>query len=321
MATLPETPETAEELRRRLAALKDKTGHSWDRLSKESGIPAGTLTTWASGQYGGNELSVAARVRRFIDGQAGVQRLANAAAADPGWQQTVSGQRMMSQLIYAHTGEMVAIAASPGTGKTVTAEEYRSQAANVHIITMSPSKRSVREMCMAVLAGLGDPELRYGATAQALSRRIIARLTGTKALLIIDEAQNLSEEALEELRSWHDACRVGIALVGDRRVVARLGGNRRQELAQLHSRISGRHIQDKPLVDDVETVVRAWGVESADSLKFLRGLAGRPGGLRSIVKAIKFASIVAGGDERPVELPDLRAAWAHLNIDDHVIGG
>ena len=308
-------------MRQRLQVHKASSGASWSLLARESGIPSGTLTTWASGEYGGNELNIAARVRRFLDGRAGLAQMQAALAVDPGWQPTVSGERMIAQLIYAHSGEMVAIAAAPGTGKTSAAEEYRTRAPNVYIATMSPSTRSVREMCMAVLAALGDAELRYGATSQALSRRIVGRLSGAKALLILDEAQNLTEEALEEARSWHDACRVGIALIGDRRVVGRLGGTRRNELAQLHSRISSRHIQEKPLQADADTVVRAWGIERADSIRFLKELAPRPGGLRSIVKAIKAASVVAGHEGRAIELADLKAAWSQLNIDNHVIGG
>src|ERR1035437_1267786 len=50
---------------------------------------------------------------------------------------------------------------------------------------------------------------------------------GTGGLLVIDEAQHLSVAALDQIRSIHDATDLGIALVGNQQVYARLtGGNR-----------------------------------------------------------------------------------------------
>ena len=69
-------------------------------------------------------------------------------------------------------------------------------------------------------------------TPQALSTRIRDRVEGSKGLIIFDEAQHLSEKAIEEIRSWYDRTGIGIVLQGNAAVLARLdGGTRRAVFA------------------------------------------------------------------------------------------
>ncbi|MFM9673702.1 AAA family ATPase, partial [Streptomyces galilaeus] len=70
-------------------------------------------------------------------------------------------------------------------------------------------------------------------------------------LLIIDEAQHLSEKAIEEIRSWNDKVGLGIALFGNVKVLRRIeGGGRDDAFAQLYSRLSMRMIRPLPLQAD-----------------------------------------------------------------------
>jgi len=134
-------------------------------------------------------------------------------------------------------------------------------------------------------------------------------------LIAIDEAQELSEKALDEIRSWHDKTGIGIALVGDERVIGRLGGIRRAELGRLHSRISMRITQAHPKLEDADVIIRGWGVNEPAHVKLLRGLVTKPGGLRGIAKTIKLAGLMAAGEDRAVSLSDLQEAWAQRNTE------
>jgi DNA transposition AAA+ family ATPase len=143
----------------------------------------------------------------------------------------------------------------------------------------------------------------------------MAKAQGSGGLIAVDEAQELSEKALDEIRSWHDKTGIGIALVGDERVIGRLGGIRRAELGRLHSRISMRHTQAHPKPDDADVIIAGWGVTEPAQCKFLRGLLTKPGGLRGIAKTIKLAGLMAAGEDRAVSLADLQEAWAQRNTE------
>ncbi|MFN7400327.1 MAG: AAA family ATPase [Sandaracinobacter sp.] len=313
MASLPETQETVVELRERLNRLYEDTGMSWAEIAAESGIKAGTLTQWAKGTYAGDNLRYAAEVRRYLDGRAALAALQTGTVEDPGFLETLTADRILGLLQWAQTGKIVAVAAGPGTGKTMAAREYRTRSANVWLATMKPSSSGVQPMQMTVLAAMGDVDGK--GSPQQLSARILAKVRGTRGLIIVDEAQELSEKALDELRSWHDECGIGIALLGDERVIGRLGGLRRAELARLHSRVSMRHIQKGPTEQDAAMVARGWGISDEAMLRFLKQLAEKPGGLRGISMVIELGSLLAAREERSPSLSDLREAWAQLNSE------
>jgi DNA transposition AAA+ family ATPase len=89
--------------------------------------------------------------------------------------------------------------------------------------------------CLTELAyelGMNDAPRRKGPLARALRRR----LDGTQGLVIIDEADHLGAETLEELRLLQEATRVGLVLMGNHRVYSNMtGGNRTVEFARLFS--------------------------------------------------------------------------------------
>lgn len=306
------------EVRQRLVEYQQQSGLSWQRLADVSGIPLGTLSPWKDDTYNGRSENITAKVRRFLDGQQEVARIRVKQASEPGWLPTPSGKYMLNVLRYAHTGDVVSISSGPGTGKTYTAEKYITQAANVHIATMTSSVSSTREMAKAVLKSLGDKDERHGATTQQISSRIIDRVRGKNALIILDEAQDLTVEALKEARSWHDACGVGLAIMGDQDLIKLLQSSRKTGLATFNSRIGMQHIQREASTADVDILLEGWGVSDPAMVKFLRSLAPKPGGLRGIAKTIRLARTLLEDDER-LSLSGLKAAWAQRNVDAEIV--
>jgi DNA transposition AAA+ family ATPase len=302
--------ETAAE-RRWLLDYKDRTGLSWSELAQQSGIPSGTLSQFGAATYGGNNDRVAADVARFRQKVAAQAELALEAPEIPDWFDTPTSSRISALLSWAQRGRITVLAMGPGTGKTKTAKHYRDLMANVWLTTMAPSTAGVNNMQIETLASMGERDAR--GTPQALSARIKARVKGTGGLLIFDEAQHLSEKSIEEIRSWHDATGIGIALLGNEEVIARLeGGSRRAAFAQLYSRVGMRHIQAVPLTDDARTLAAAWGVKDAQQLQFVETISQRPGGLRGCTMTLELASMIAAGEERPLSIAHLRDAWGQL---------
>ncbi len=313
MATIIETQETAEEVRQRLAALKAETGYSWKQLGQKSGVAEQTLGMFCNGKYAGDNLRVAADVRRFLDGRATLALRQTEVLKAPEFLELPTSMEIMSALEWAHLGEIVAISCASGTSKTSTAEEYRRRYPNVWLATMSPSSSGVQPMLTAVLDAMGDAEAK--GSPQQLSRRVMKVAANSGGLFIVDEAQELSEKAIDEVRSWYDKTGVGVALMGDERVIGRLGGHKRTELARLQSRISYKVVKARPTLADAEILIEAWGVTEPAAVRFLRGLVTKPGGLRGIAKTIKLAALMARGEDRALVLSDLQLAWAQRNTE------
>jgi hypothetical protein len=310
----PEAAAFVAEMQAKVRAHKDTRGVSWATLATEMGAKQGTLSTWATESYAGDTVRIAELAQRYFTGLEARAALARTALRDPGFIETSAAASITNVLRWAHTGEIVVVACAPGIGKTRAAERYKATAANVWLATCSPSSGGIQTMLNAVLEEMGDGEVK-GSPYQ-LSRRVRERVRGANALIVFDEAQELNEQALDEIRSWHDKVGVGIALVGDERVLTRLrSGARARQLARLGSRVSMPFVQAKASADDAALIVRGWGIEDEASVAFLAGLAGRQGALRSIVKTIKLAAILAGDPPREVGLADLKAAWAQLRTD------
>ncbi len=133
------------------------------------------------------------------------------------------------------------------------------------------------------------------------------KVVGRQGLFLIDEAQHLSERALEEIRAIHDDTGVGVALVGNREVLTRIeGAGRTAAFAQLYSRVSIRHVFGQPETEDVA---------STSERAMLRKVALKPGGggLRSLTKTLELATLLAqqAGEDRVLD--HLEGAWAQLS--------
>jgi DNA transposition AAA+ family ATPase len=169
---------------------------------------------------------------------------------------------------------------------------------------------------VAALLGSLAHELRVTEVGRQdrIARLIKQRLIGTRALIIVDEAQHLSTEMLDQLRAFHDQAEIGIALVGNSAVIGRLeGGRRSSEYAQLYSRVVMRLNRREPKRADVEALMDAWSVEDAEVRKALRAVAKQGGALRSCNKAFLLAQMVASNEGRTLSAEDVQLAWGQIS--------
>jgi len=301
------TPEEIDDLRDRLKAHKEKTGLAWSQMAQITGVPQGTLSSWVPGTYNQGKLyeshDIAAKIHRFFLKLEERDALEAALPQEPDFQLTQSAKRMMTCLAMAQLGDMALIATPPGCGKTASVRQYAATRSQVFIATMSPASRGVQTMLIAVLSALGEKD---GKGSPAfLSARVRARLTRAEALVVLDEAQHLSAQALEEMRSIHDETDCGVALVGDETLHANL-----KRYPQLYSRLGVRHVQPRPTAEDIIALAKGWGVERGPELSFLQEVGRKPGGLRTLTKTMKLAVRSARAGGAPLEVADMRDAFA-----------
>lgn len=309
----PEIGIDVEAARAKLLAWKQETGLSWTAIAQQLGIPHGTISSFGTNNYSGNTGAIAAQIERFFAAEAQAVSMRRGRVIEPPpFQMTRAAEKLMNLLHYARRGKMAAAAASPGFGKSSTLEQFKADVPNTYLATMDPSTAGVQPMLTEILQKMGEREVR--GSPQMLSARIKERVLDAQAVLLIDEAQHLSQKALDQLRSIHDATRVGIALFGNASLLELLeGGSRAVTHAQLYSRIGIKFIEIKAYPEDAILLARAWGIEDRGMLDWLAKLSATGGGLRTVTQVIELAMFLAVSDDQDIALPHLRDAYAQLS--------
>lgn len=303
-----EIQDLHEELRLLLDANRTLTQAA---IAREANVSSTTFSQWLNRTYPGNNEAVENKLRTWLESYRQRQSASGLPAA-PEWIETPSGERMLAGLRYAQlASDMVVIYGGAGLGKTKSIERYHRIAPNVFVATMTPAVHGVLGCLEEIAIGMGLREFPH--SAPGLSRTIISRLRSTNGLLVIDEAQHLNVQALDQVRSIHDAARVGIALVGNEQVYTRMsGGTRAAYLDRLFSRIGKRIALRRSTEADIDAVIDAWGIADRDCRRHVHDIASKPGALRVLTKVLRLAASYAQAQARSLCCDDVRAAWKEL---------
>jgi DNA transposition AAA+ family ATPase len=237
-----------------------------------------------------------------------------ASVRGPGFVKTRSSDAFGALLEHAqYTPDFSVIVGAPGVGKTETARAYQRAGHNVWLVTSQPTSGSANSL-VADVAGALELTSNGGLhTAALMSKVILRKLTGLQALLIVDEAQHLSSQALDQLRTFHDLAQCGIALLGNHSIFRRLeGGTRSADYAQLFSRVGMRLDRKKPHSDDIEALLDGWQIEDRAVRRVARAVARRPGALRAMTKVLRQAHLRANAEGGPVSEAHMIAAARQL---------
>lgn len=315
MTHKPDSTHDAAELRTRLTEVMGRDGLSQTDVAREAGISAASLSSWLQDKYGADPGNMNAKVERWLDAYAHRKAESGHLPPAPSYVETPTGSRVLDALMYAQTaGDMIVVYGGAGLGKTSALKRYAQTSPSVWVATMTPATASVVTALEEVAEALGLRDLHGGAAR--LQRAIVRRLRDTEGLLIIDEAQHLSVAALDQLRSLHDAAGIGLALVGNEAVYARMtGGNRAAFLDRLYSRIGKRVRIVQSVQGDVTALAQAWGVSEPDTLRLLADIAAKPGALRAVTKCLRLGHMLAAGAGETLAVRHVRAAWNDLGCE------
>lgn len=312
------SPDEVEAVRAEVRAIIAEEGLAQSEIARETGIGYSTFAAWLNGTYKGHNEVQTASVQRWLETRKERKRTHAALPAAPSFVATPTAQAIINTLAFAQAApDFGVIVGGAGVGKTTALEEYKTRATNVFVVTSEPCHASPNNMMMSIALALGLVEQRNA----RISGAIVSRLKGAAGLLVIDEAQHLSTQALDQLRTIHDLAKCGIVVSGNESVFARLQGGeaRGAQFAQLHSRVGMRVVQPQPRARDICAIVQAWGLdpESAEA-KLLKTIARKPGALRGLTKTMRLAGMIAGADA-PITAKHIRQAWAQLSavsLDD-----
>jgi general secretion pathway protein A len=187
-------------------------------------------------------------------------------------------------LLHEHCGFMVLIGET-GTGKTTLLNAIVGRRlANLHLAYVTNPKLTFEELMQVVLPQLGDSSVAHGRLAliRALEAVVNSHSEGDRTAIVIDEAQDLSDESLEDIRLLTNATssnnrEIQFILMGQPELAERLSA---PHLRQLRERIGA-----KAMLEPLNAQ------ESIEYINFrLRAVNGAPGifegrALRCIVEA------------------------------------
>lgn len=147
--------------------------------------------------------------------------------------------------------------ANMGCGKTMAVRQYATSNTGTVLVEADPAM-APPTLLRAILKALGvQASTKSGGSVPVLFRAAVEALNGSDQLLIIDEAECVTDASLEYLRRLHDKAGIGVVLVGTSELQAKLSLPVRGS-SQMRSRVG----LEPPLVQrnqetDIRTLIEA----------------------------------------------------------------
>jgi DNA transposition AAA+ family ATPase len=313
----------------RVKRVRASGGLSQADIGRQAEVPSSSLSQYLNGAYPNEagRAEIAAKLTRWLKALDAEQSLRRQLPVAPTYVALKGSKKISTLLAYARqTGRMVLVTGVPGVSKTASARQFREDNPRTWYTAMDPSTRGVPTMLLEILAAMGVSDAK--GTPQALMRMIHQHAVEAKGLIIIDEAQHLSEQAIEALRAINDRSRatgspVGIAMLGNEMAYNRVGTTGTQSaFAQVSSRFAQRRWIVAPDAEDAAALARAWAETNGEEitsaeLSFCQLIATKPGGLRNIEMTMESALLAARGGQEPLTIDHLRAAFEQLSGVTH----
>lgn len=314
---MAETAVNIDALRAQVREIMAAEGLSQVAAARQIGISDSTLSEWLSGKYRGADKSV--EVARWIETRRAQAEARIVMPTPPAFVETQTARDMLDIMTFAHAmSDFAVVVGAAGIGKTSTILEYQRANSRVYVLGADKTCVSPNAMLMKLAKAMGVTEKR----SVWLSEGIIDKVRNANALIVIDEAQHLSTDALDQLRSIPDATECGIVVAGNESLLGRLTGKSGSDAAlyaQLFSRVGARLVRSQVSVRDINMILDAWPIEDPEVRGLLGKIGKKPGALRILTKTIRLAAMYAAGEGAAVSAVHIRRAWGQLSsapIDD-----
>lgn len=308
--------DVIEQVKAVLAAAGDSLNQA--QVARQSGISEAVLSALIAGNYKGNVERNIAKLAKWLKTRVerNQKRAELKATHGESWlplptSRRIEGVLKMSQALCSWG----LVYKGAGVGKTSTALHYQQENSNVWIFTADPFRNNE----MAVLQGLcGLIKIDFrGQTRAGMSSAIIEKISHSEGLLIIDEAQYLSERILNGIRVLTEN-RIGVVLLGNDVVRTRMSSPRSAvDMNPVWSRVIG--CLELPTVarDDITHYLKeCWGIEKADLVRYACDKVPQSkGALRSLKMALRVATSIATSKSVELGLPEFKEGWRMVEVN------
>jgi DNA transposition AAA+ family ATPase len=241
---------TSDDLRREFAAFLEAHHITISSASRSMAVSQAALSTWCNDKFRGDKTKMERNVRAFLIREA--QRVTAIAKATPFVETTVARRIHEAAEICHILGRMGLCAGPSGVGKTYAVKEYVKK--NPQVILIEGHLRMATSDVMREIhrATGGDGR----GTVHAMIMEIVAKLKDSGRLIIVDEAEHLHCNTLDQIRRIHDWAGVGVMYVGLDRFRGQVR-SLRGDYEYIVNRIAVPVVIEELTKDDVEDLVSA----------------------------------------------------------------
>lgn len=282
-----------------LLAFMAASGKSQRQIAREIGISSAQVNLFLSGKYEGDSDSTADKILQYL---AVAKKRLNTDKTVVFYPELLNTKEALFTCSYAHrNNEIALLCGDAGAGKTEALTYYRDNNPGVILVTANACIQSATAILQLICAELGK-QAPY--RRNAIMNLLVAQLAGTNRLIIVDEADHLSLQAIQALRSLNDQAHVGVVLSGNNKIYLQMYSPRRgYEFDQIRTRIIAR----KKVVNDytAEEIHGVFpGLGDAET-GYLLKLANRES-LRTAIKIYRIASDAARSAKIPLNVALLK---------------
>lgn len=285
------------------------SGRTQKELARQIGVSSAAVCQWMKDDYRGNQDVLTAKLVAWAKMAEQVTKMKVREA--PVWVETPTARQIFDAITFSRAGHTIGlIFGGAGVGKTTAIQHYANSYPNVWVWTASPACSSMMSALRGIRAAIGGYSSGY--QRQHIVQDINECLKWKAGVLVVDEAQHLKVDVLDQIRSIYDESGLDLVFSGNEKILARMGGGGRAEFAQITSRIGRRVRIDAPKPEDVAEIMEAWEIMGAKELDYAVKLASLHGGLRLLGNVLREAGLIADGLAAPIDLRAMRMARESL---------
>lgn len=271
-----------EKTRAELLRFIEETGTKQKQIADESGLSTAVVSQFISNTYTGDNAKAADTLNKYL--RVAKERL-NVISIQRFYEELDNTQTVIGAAAYAHKYcEMVLIRGDSGAGKTTALRYYAENNAGVVFVTANSTVKTGKLILQEIAAAMGKSCI--GCNIKQTMDKLLKMLSGTKRLIIIDEADRLSLNSLQAVRDLNDIANVGIVLAGNNKLYTQmLIGVKGGEFDQIRTRILF-----KPIVRNEYTFEEICGIfpEADRSIAAFLMKKANSSSLREAIKLFDF---------------------------------
>lgn len=267
-------------------------------VARQSGVSPQVLSPLLKGGYTSNPEPHIEKLSNWLNTySAGKQTRAE--CKEPAWVDMPTSKKLLEMMRLSQGFAAWTMAyEGAGVGKTQAALRYKESHSNVWIVTASPNSRSRRAFIALVAREMGL--LISGMSIDRIDNEISQKIIGSNGLLIVDEAQYVSDDSLNGLRILTEN-KIGVTLLGNDVVRSRMSAPKsRANLYPVWSRVLKSNKIVRSTSDDIEMYIRAWGIDDKSVIQWAhKTIPATTGQIRTLRHLLRLSVSIAkeAGDE------------------------
>jgi len=235
----------------RLLEFMEKSGKTQIQIARETGLSGTVISQFISGTYEGDNDKIADSLEKYL--VIATERL-ESSDNTIFYPELRNTKTSLFAVKYAHKNcDVVLLSGDAGAGKTTALRYYTQNNTGVIFITASTCMSSPTAVLKEIASAIGK---KATGNKSQIEKTLISALSNSNRLIIIDEADQLTFNAIQAVRNLNDKAHVGILLSGNNRIYNQMVmGARCTEFDQVRTRIFVRpKVSNSYTVEEMQNI-------------------------------------------------------------------